>query len=225
MTEAEENAVRRTYEVVADSYADHYRTTDPEQPVDIAMITHFLGLVGAGGAVLDAGCGAGRMLPRLAASGCVVEGVDLSEAMVRRARADHGTFATQVASLRDLPHEDGSFDGVFSWYSTIHSDDQDVAVILRELARVLRPAGHLLIAFQTGAGVRDVGPAFRAVGHDVRLLRYHRTAAQVRAALQRAGFTVVAAFDRAPVGAEPDGQAVLIARREAGAADSAPDLT
>lgn len=206
--------MRRTYDVVADSYADHYRTTDPEQPVDIAMITHFLGLVGAG-----------RMLPRLAASGCVVEGVDLSEAMVRRARADHGTFATQVASLRDLPHEDGSFDGVFSWYSTIHSDDQDVAVILRELARVLRPAGHLLIAFQTGAGVRDVGPAFRAVGHDVRLLRYHRTAAQVRAALQRAGFTVVAAFDRAPVGAEPDGQAVLIARREAGAADSAPDLT
>lgn len=145
--------MRRTYDVVADSYADHYRTTDPEQPVDIAMITHFLGLVGAG-----------RMLPRLAASGCVVEGVDLSEAMVRRARADHGTFATQVASLRDLPHEDGSFDGVFSWYSTIHSDDQDVAVILRELARVLRPAGHLLIAFQTGAGVRDVGRRFGQSG-------------------------------------------------------------
>ncbi|MCT1602810.1 class I SAM-dependent methyltransferase [Kocuria sp. p3-SID1433] len=92
MPEAEEALTRTSYNVVADVYADHFRTTEGEQPIDLATIDHFVALLHEPRVVLDAGCGAGRMLPYLAGRGCHAEGIDLSPNMVRRARADHPDF-------------------------------------------------------------------------------------------------------------------------------------
>ena len=63
MPETEEALTRTAYNVVADVYADHFRTTEGEQPIDLAMIDHFVALLHEPRVVLDAGCGAGRMLP------------------------------------------------------------------------------------------------------------------------------------------------------------------
>ena len=73
------------YDEVADSYADHFRSTEPEQPVELAVVAHFASLLPGRREVLDAGCGAGRMMPLLAGLGCAVTGMDLSPGMVRRA--------------------------------------------------------------------------------------------------------------------------------------------
>ena len=206
-------AVQRCYDEVADTYADHFPSTEPEQPVDLAMIAHFAALLGEGRRVLDAGCGAGRMMPLLAGLGCEVRGVDLSPGMVRRGRVDHPEFDIEVASLIDLPFGDGEVDGVFAWYSTIHTPDAGLPGVLAELGRVLRHDGLLLLAFQTGHGVREVGAGFRQRGHDVQLDRYHRSAADIARMLGDGDFRVVATLDRGPVGAEADGQPVVIARK------------
>lgn len=79
--------------------------------------------------------------------------------------------------------------------------------------RVLAAGGSLLVAFQTGAGVREVGRTMRLRGFDVRLMRYHRSATVMTGALDQTGFRLIASLDRAPVGVERDGQAVLVARR------------
>jgi len=208
----EQRAVQRVYDEVADLYADTFRATEPELPIDLAMIEHFAAMLPAPRLVLDAGCGAGRMMPFLAALGCRVEGVDLSPEMIRRAQADHGDFRSQVAPLTGLPHSDAAFDGVFSWYSVIHSPDHDLPRIFAEARRVLRPEGLLLVAFQTGAEPREVGEGFRKLGYDVRIQRYHRSIEQIRTEVERAGFDQVAELDRIAAGRELDGQAVLIAR-------------
>ena len=65
----DEVATRSAYDVVADAYADHFRSTEPEQPIDLAMIDHFAGLLPQPRRVLDAGCGAARLMPYLAALG------------------------------------------------------------------------------------------------------------------------------------------------------------
>ena len=61
----DEQAVRAAYDEVADTYADRFRSTEPEQPVDLAMIEHFASLLHGEKRVVDAGCGAGRLLPML----------------------------------------------------------------------------------------------------------------------------------------------------------------
>ncbi len=89
--------MRLAYDEVADTYADQFRSTEPELPVELAMLEHFVSLLPGERRVLDAGCGAGRMLPVLAGLGCLVEGVDLSPELVRRCRPDHAAFSSQVA--------------------------------------------------------------------------------------------------------------------------------
>ncbi len=209
----DEAMTRTAYDLVADVYADRFTATEPEQPLDLAMIDHFVGLLPAPRRVLDAGCGAGRMLPYLAARGCRPEGVDLSPEMVRRARADHPGHPCTVGSLTDLAHRDALFDGVFSWYSTIHNPDADLDGMLGEMVRVLRPGGFLLVAFQVGDEVRRVGQGFAASGYDVVLFRHHRRTADMTGRIAALGLEVVATSQRGPIGTEPDPQAVVIARR------------
>lgn len=204
--------MRLAYDEVADTYADHFQSTEPELPVELAMVKHFASLLPGERRVLDAGCGAGRMMPVLAALKCRVEGVDLSPEMIRRSRRDHSTYSSQVASIGDLPFPDASFDGVFSWYSTIHSPDADLPRIMGEARRVLRPLGLLLVAFQSGRGVQDVSENYRRRGHDIVLHRYNRTPEEIVHALASAGMTEVARLVRAAAPHERDTQAVIIAQ-------------
>lgn len=208
----DELAVRLAYDEVADTYADHFRSTEPERSIDLAMIEHFTSLLPGERRVLDAGCGAGRMLPILAALGCRVEGVDLSPRMIRRSRGDHSSFPSQVASIADLPFSDRSFDGVFSWYSTIHSPDADLPLIMNEARRVLRPSGLFLVAFQFGRGVHDVSDSYRRRGHDIVLHRYNRTPKEIGKAIASAGRTEIARLTRAATATERDAQAILVAQ-------------
>lgn len=208
----DEQAVGAAYDDIADTFADTFRATEPEQPVELAMVEHFASLLSGERRVLDAGCGAGRMFPVLRELGCTVEGVDLSAGMIRRARADHPEFPSQVGTLTDLPCAESTFDGVFSWYSTIHSADVDLARIAREIRRVLRPGGVALVAFQSGSGTRGLSESYRKHGHDITLHRYLRTPDQVSEVLAGAGLQEVARLERGPMGRERDNQAVLIAR-------------
>jgi SAM-dependent methyltransferase len=210
----EPDRLRASYDLVADAYAAHFPATEPEQPVDLAMIDHFVGLLGATPDVLDAGCGAGRMARFLADRGCRVRGVDLSSGMVRTARRDHPDIPVGVGSLTALPFRDAAFDGLFCWYSVIHLPDEALPALAREARRVLRPRGHLLVAFQTGDGPREVGEGYRRLGYDVTMVRQHRQPDDLAAVLAAGGFAEVARLVREEAaGHERDGQAVLVLRR------------
>lgn len=55
--------MRLAYDEVADTYADHFRSTEPELPVELAMIEHFASLLPGDRRVLDAGCGTLQCCP------------------------------------------------------------------------------------------------------------------------------------------------------------------
>jgi len=73
---------------------------------------------------------------------CRVVGLDQSADMLASARDRNGLFAGLVrARAEDLPFADASFDHVTFTYLLRYVDDP--AATLHELARVLRPGGHL----------------------------------------------------------------------------------
>ena len=204
-------SVQQAYDTVADDYAAHLPDTRAEAALDLAMLDHFAATVGASGPVLDAGCGAGRMTRYLADRGCSVEGLDLSPAMVAAARRDHPDLTFAVGSIADLSHPDSRFAGVLLWYSTIHTPPEHLGRVFAEVARVLRTGGHLLLAFQSGHGTRDVAAAYRRFGHDVQLERYLTTADDVATQLSAIGLTETCRLVRAAQGGERDAQTVLLA--------------
>lgn len=98
-------------------------------------------------AVLDLGCGWGRHLRLLAEAGHRVVGVDLSPALLRRARTGPRRLRLVAGDMRRLPFADASFDAVFNLATSLglFLDDRDAVGALAEARRVLRPAGRLLI--------------------------------------------------------------------------------
>ncbi len=97
--------------------------------------------------VLDVGCGTGLMSAKLAASGRQVLGVDISMAMIERARRMSDTRITFIhGDAEKLPAEDRAFDAVVNLISFHHYPNPTRTVA--EFRRVLRPNGRLvLIAF------------------------------------------------------------------------------
>jgi ubiquinone/menaquinone biosynthesis C-methylase UbiE len=216
--------VQRAYDIVAEDYAAYLPDTRWEAPLDLAMVDAFAMAVTTGNdaQVLDAGCGTGRMSQYLTERGCSVEGVDLSPGMVAMARRNHPGLVFTVGSLTELPYPDDQFAGVMLWYSIIHTPPAGQARIFAEATRVLRPAGHLLVGFQSGEGTRDVSGAYRQFGHEIELERHLYTADEVGSQIEAAGLWEVCRLVRRAQGNERDDQAVLLARAAGTSASELP---
>lgn len=107
-----------------------------------------------GPTILDVGVGTGLELPLFSPRSSVT-GVDLSEAMLRRARARVlGERLASVAGLcvmdaMRLGFPDASFDAVVAPF--VMTVVPDPAATLEEFARVLRPGGEIVLVNHVGA--------------------------------------------------------------------------
>jgi len=137
---------------------------------------------GRGRLVLDAGCGSGGNLGVYTGLGPVM-GVDTAAwALVQSRR--RGYRGVAVASLAALPFGDGVFDLVAATDVVEHVEDDLGA--LRELLRVTRPGGHLMLTV----------PAYRWLwsASDVQLGHHRRyTRRQIVGQCRLAGATVTRA--------------------------------
>lgn len=111
--------------------------------LDVPVLDEILDPLPAGDA-LDAACGTGRLSIRLAARGHRVTGVDSSPEMLELARAKVPDGEFHVGDLHDLPLPDGAVDLVVCGLALAHVPD--LGPVMAELARVVRPGGHVVIS-------------------------------------------------------------------------------
>lgn len=143
---------------------------------------------------LDVGCGEGRFCRKLASLGIATCGIDPVTEMIDIARQKQPEGDYKVGFAEDLPVDNESFDLVVSYISLIDIDDAEQAI--REMSRVLKPGGRILVAnlssFATsntpfGKRIcRDTGEVLRPLGYyleegkswfrwnDVRVQNWHR---------------------------------------------------
>lgn len=116
------------------------------------VFTRLAALSGAeqGHQIVDVGCGTGyltRMLAPIVGREGRVTGVDPSPAMIghaRRRSPDNCSY--QVGEGQAMPFPDASFDIVVSSFAVHHMPVSARGTAVREMFRVLRPGGRLLIA-------------------------------------------------------------------------------
>lgn len=168
---------------------------------------------GLDGPVLDLGCGPGHWTAFLAGhrtadggrdrGGLDVSGVDPVPPFVEHARRTHPGIRYEVGTAEHLSADDGSLGGVLAWYSLVHHAPDVIGEPLREIARVLRPGGRLLVGFFEA-------PTLEPFDHAV-VTAWRWPVAELAVRLEAAGLTVLDTTTRADPGSRP--HAALIAER------------
>lgn len=108
-------------------------------PVMLGRLAH-----GAYRSALDVGCGEGRFCRLMKASGIAAIGIDPTSPLLEKAKQRDPTGDYRLGAAENLPFDAGSFDLVVSYLTLI--DIADFRAAIREMNRVLKPGGSLLIA-------------------------------------------------------------------------------
>ena len=146
--------------------------------------------------ILDLGCGTGivaRVLRERLGGGARLVGLDLSGAMIAKARSIAHDIEWHEGNATALPFADGSFDVVLSQQMLQFCRDRQAAA--REIRRVLAPGGRLVASTWRP---REHQPLFHALGQVAERhlgqsndLRWSLDGDQLRALLVEAGFIEV----------------------------------
>lgn len=95
--------------------------------------------------VLDIGCGTGRWLRRYQQMQIRVVGLDATQDMLRRAIVNGLTSPVVAGRAQELPFRDAAFDLVSDVTVVQHISSSEQGGVLKEMSRVLRPGGYLLL--------------------------------------------------------------------------------
>jgi SAM-dependent methyltransferase len=202
---ADIEAVRASYDAIADRYAKEVSQELIDKPVDRALYGCFAELVrGAvtdGRLIGDVGCGPGQVSRFLTRLGLPMMGIDASPGMVRVAQRLHAPIPFEVGTFAKLPVADDGLAGAVAPYSMIHMPPGERRAAFAELARTITPGGWLMIAFH----VCDDKQAPGTVSHvsswwdtAVDLDFYFLDPAEVTDWLAAVGFTVRTRAEREP---------------------------
>lgn len=141
------------------------------------------------GRILDAGCGGGELLRRMAARapGATFSGIDISPASVAAARRLNrrairsGRMEIKQGSIESLPWSEGTFDLVTACETVYFWPDP--ATDFREIARVLKPGGTFAVILEA------TDPVAARIWTDALPSMHVRTPEELAALLAAAGFT------------------------------------
>jgi ubiquinone/menaquinone biosynthesis C-methylase UbiE len=142
---------RLAYDLAAQKYHDLFHNEMNEKEYDRILIDSFAGRFNKDSVILDAGCGpSGQIGKYIFDKGIQVVGVDISDKCVELARFYNPNIMFECGNTSDLPFDDGSFEGLISYYSIINTPKIYVNRIFAEFRRVLKPDGYLLVAVKAG---------------------------------------------------------------------------
>jgi SAM-dependent methyltransferase len=188
--------LQSSYDRVAEYYAGQFRDELDKKPFDRKMLDWLIEKAGVSGVICDLGCGPGQIAGYLHSRWAKVCGIDLSTEMVNQARRLNPEIHFQQGDMRALNEvEDDAYGGIAAFYSIIHIPRPSVAGVLREMKRVLRSGGALLITFHIGQKTLHLDEWW---GNEVSLDFHFFEAGEMKAHLSAAGFELEEAIERDP---------------------------
>jgi ubiquinone/menaquinone biosynthesis C-methylase UbiE len=152
-------STQQYFDRVAKSYLDRYYTDREGRYPNLQLREEIIlqavaDLVAPGAFILDAGCGSGHLLSKLAGMGYRLQGMDIAPNMVETSRtlvaalppAQAARCQVREGDIEALPFADAAFDaavisGVFEYLT-------EDAPALAQISRVLKPGGLALVSFR-----------------------------------------------------------------------------
>lgn len=146
-----------TYNKIAQIYTNKYFNDLSDAP----FIDKFISLLPQNSHILDIGSGPGTFTKYLYEKGFAIEGVDLSEEMIKIAKEKVPNAKFRLMDMRALNFPDTSFEGLLVAYSLIHIPTPDILNTLKGFMKILRPGGIVLFITQKGEPDQVVEEPFK----------------------------------------------------------------
>lgn len=144
---------RHAYNLVAEKYHNLFHNELNEKEYDCKLLDTFADKFTPGSLICDAGCGPSAHIGRyLFDKGMKVVGVDISDRCIEMAKDFNPAMQFRCEDIANMSFDPGSFDGVVSYYSIIHTPKKLVSKGFDEFNRVLKPNGYLLVVIKAGSG-------------------------------------------------------------------------
>ena len=118
----------------------HFR---PENQAKVKARLEALAKRTGGRRLLDVGCGTGFIIHLAADLFDKIDGVDITPAMMAKVDRSVGDITLTQSQAETLPFPDNSFDAASAYSFLDHLEDY--RVVLKEVARVLRPGGEFYV--------------------------------------------------------------------------------
>ncbi len=195
MNEGKISDIQVGYDRVADEYVRRIYDELRHKPLDRQLLDRFAESLQGDGVVCDIGTGPGHVARYLHDRGGKVCGIDLSAAMVERARSLNPGIEFRQGNMFALDIADETFAGITGFYALVNIPRPEIVRALGELRRVLKPGGILLLAFHIGNHTLHQEEWW---GAEVSLYFYFFRANEMTGYLKAAGFEIDEVIEREP---------------------------
>ena len=207
--------IRESYDRVAEEYARRISSELARKPFDRDLLKRFLAEVGDSGEICDVGCGPGHVSRYLRDLGANVFGLDISPRMIEEARQLNPDIRFQEGNMMSLDLPDAELVGIVSFYSICNLPEESLSTVFREMWRVLKGGGIVLLGFHTGDETLHRDELWgKAISMDFFLYDPQL----IKQYLKDAGFIIENVFEREPYEPEVEYQsrrAYIFARKPA----------
>jgi ubiquinone/menaquinone biosynthesis C-methylase UbiE len=209
-------SIRESYDRIADEYARRIFNELDRKPLDRQLLQRFANEVIGRGEVCDMGCGPGHVARFLRDAGATVFGLDLSPEMVAQARRLNPDISFREGNMLALNLADESLAGITAFYAIVNIPAVFLPVVFREMERVLRPGGLLLLAFHVGD---EIVPVDALWGLPIAMDFFYLQPEAIRRDLESTKLAVEETIERRPYAPEVEHQsrrAYIFARKQGG---------
>jgi SAM-dependent methyltransferase len=208
--------IRESYDRIADDYAREIFDELQHKPFDRELLDRFAAATVGHGQVCDMGCGPGQVARYLHDAGAAVFGLDLSPRMVELARRLSPGISFREGNMMALDLGDGALAGITAFYAIVNIPEESLPSVFREMHRVLRSGGLLLLAFHVGSEVIQKEELW---GQTVSMDFFFFQTLSIRQRLETAGFAIEEIIEREPYAPEVEYQsrrAYIFAKKPGG---------
>lgn len=212
MSEGAISGVQKSYDSVAAEYVRRIYDELRHKPLDRELLDRFADRLADAGLVCDMGTGPGHVARYLNERGLEVCGIDLAAEMIEHARRLNPGIDFRQGNMFQLELPNEHFAGMTAIYAIVNIPPDEVVRALRELNRVLRPNGLLLLAFHLGEEVLHRDELW---GVPVSLDFHFFGAEEMAGYLVAAAFEIEEIFEREPYPEveHPSRRAYIFARK------------
>jgi len=195
MDDTTTNSIRESYDRIAEEYARRISDELQHKPLDRELLDRFAKQTKGRGEVCDMGCGPGHVARYLRDAGASIFGLDLSPVMLEQARKLNPDIAFREGNMMSLDIPDGTLAGVAAFYAIVNIPKPSLSLVFREIQRVLRAGGLLLIAFHAGNETLHEDELW---GQKISMDFLFFQPSEIKLGLEAAGFTIEEVIGREP---------------------------